>query len=677
MDPLDTLLWHAGVGASYRDYRGRRREVPREVRLRVLAAMGLPTAGPAVEAARWELDAAPWRERLAPFQVVPVGGTAELRFAPEELAGEHRYRVLPEGGAQALEGRFRPGELPELGEYWIGPRRYTARALSLPTLSPGYHRLAVAGGGRTAEGIVALHPERAPAPPGPGRLWGVAVHLYTLRSPRNLGVGDFADLEALCEALAPLGADFVLLNPLAARSGDPLWRDSPYTPSDRRFLDPLYLAAERLPGFVAGDLAAVASAAALRAAPLVDWPAVAAAKYALYGRIWERLGAAWRAPDFCAFCEAGGAALQRFCTWEAATNPWYGARRGEWRFAAWLQWQCRVQLAAAAARARVAGMAVGLVGDLPVGCAPGGHEAVAGGPLFAAAATLGAPPDPFAAAGQDWGLPAPIPLALRRDQFAHLRSLWRAAMGDLAALRIDHVMGLQRLWWCLHDRPGRDGCYVYYPFSALLGLLLLEAERAGCTLVGEDLGLVEPALRERLAAAGILGNALFYFERRADGGFLAPGEQRREALLQVTNHDVPPLAEWWGGGDLARRGDLGLLDGAAVAEAQAERARDRRRLLEALEGEGLAPPGADPEMPWSSALAAAVHRYCARSRARWLGVQLEDLDGVAEPLNVPGTSREYPNWRRKQRREVAEMLADPRVQEVLDGIRRERDRVPA
>lgn len=527
-----------------------------------------------------------------------------------------------------------------------------------------------------------------------GRLWGLNVQLYSLRSQRNWGIGDFTDLARLVDLVASAGGAFIGLNPLHALFPDNPAHISPYSPSHRAFLNVLYIDVEAVQEFAACESVRcrVASAefqsqlAELRDRPLVDYVAVARLKLEVLRMLFnfQRAQGSACLAGFASWREAQGEALERFALFEAlqahfrAQDPdcWgWPAWPAEYRnpdspavqaFAreqaveidwhAWLQWLADAQLAAVARHARERGMAVGLYRDLAVGAHAGGAEVWQWQSVFAignGGAHTGAPPDELNLLGQDWGLPPLIPHRLRAAGFAPFIEVLHANMRHAGALRIDHVMGLMRLFWVPADAPATEGTYVHYPFDTLLGLVARASCDHACLVIGEDLGTVPEGFRERLAQAGVLSYHPLIFERYSDGNFRLPADMPRQALVAASTHDLPTLAGFWQGVDLELRMRLMLFPNSEVRERLfTERGWDRGRLLWALERENLLPagvgkdPAALPEL--TPQLIAAIHAYLARSPAMLLAVQPEDLFACHEQINVPGTLEDqHPNWQRK------------------------------
>ncbi len=524
-----------------------------------------------------------------------------------------------------------------------------------------------------------------------GRVWGLSVQLYSLRSRRNWGMGDFTDLATLVDLVASAGGDFIGLNPLHALFPDNPAHISPYSPSHRAFLNVLYIDVEAVPEFAACEAARCRHAsadfqarlAALRATEVVDYIGVAEAKFEILPLLFAQFKQTGKKKAFANWRAQQGNALESHARYEAlqahfrkTAGAWgWPAWPREYRdpaapavaafaaahadtvsYHAWLQWLADAQLAAVAARARERGMAIGLYRDLAVGANSGGSEVWSWQSIFAIAnggASTGAPPDELNLLGQDWGLPPLVPHRLRAAGYAPFIDVLRANMKHAGALRIDHAMGLMRLFWVPPDTPATEGAYVHYPFEDMLGLVARESQDNACLVIGEDLGTVPEGFRARLFEAGVLSYHPLMFERYPDGQFRLPADMPRQALVAASTHDLPTLAGFWRGIDLAVRTQLMLFPSDALRlRLITERNWDRGRLLWALERAGLLPagmgkdPAALPEL--TPAVIAAIHAYLARSPAMLLVVQPEDLFGLTEQINVPGTLEDqHPNWQRK------------------------------
>ena len=522
----------------------------------------------------------------------------------------------------------------------------------------------------TAGGSPAAPDAVAPAPAE--RSWGFAVQLYSLRSRNSWGFGDLRDLADLAAWSArDLGAGFVLINPLHAAEPVPPISASPYLPMSRRWVSPLYLRIEDIPEYqdlshperkrvarLSQPLREVSQTSAL-----IDRDAVWTAKREALEMLRKVPLSDERQAAFDAFRIKQGQALADWAAWCAlaeAHGPDYRAwpahlhnpqaaqavvQRGDLatatEFHTWVQWLVADQVAAAQAAAREAGMAIGIIADLAIGGHPGGADAWAGQEYIARGFTVGAPPDGFNQRGQDWGLPPMHPRALAACGYRPLADLIRSNLALGGGLRIDHVMGLSRLWWIPAGAPPTEGAYVYYDTPGTLGTLAAAAAAAGSVLVGEDLGTVEPWLREALAARGVLGTQMLWFERGWANEPLAPQWWRENSMVTVSTHDLPPAAAFLSGSQATDRAELGLLTRSEEDE-RAEADRMVNDWIGALVAQGLLPAG---ERPTADEFTVALYGYLAKTPAKLIAVNLAEAAGETRSQNMPGTCAEYPNWK--------------------------------
>ncbi|MFH9548795.1 4-alpha-glucanotransferase [Streptomyces sp. NPDC017435] len=679
-DELARLAALHGVATSYQPSPDRTVTASAAAVTRALAALGVDAGSP--EAVRAALAA---RERELAGRLLPPTVVCWQGSPCEPLA------TLPEGAV--LRVRTEQGESRD----------------SVEGLPPGVHGLTVtAPDGRTGHAHLVVAPPRLPTPAG--RSYGLLVQLYSLLSRRSWGMGDLGDLgELTAWAGRALGAGFVQVNPLhAAVPGAPT-DPSPYRPSSRRFPDPVHLRVEDVPEFAyvrddALRAALLEGAGRLREAvlekgELIDRDAVWELKrqaLELVARV--PLGPGRRAA-YCDFLAEQGQALEDHATWCALAEV-HGPRWRRWPaglqdprsaetthargelmdrvdFHSRLAWLTDTQLTAAQRAAREAGMPVGIVHDLAVGVHPEGADAWAQQEYFAAGMSVGAPPDAFNARGQDWGLPPWRPDRLAASGYAPYRRLLKALFRYAGALRIDHVMGLFRLWWVPQGEPPTQGAYVRYDAEAMLAVLVLEASLAGSVVIGEDLGTVEPGVREALRERGVLGTSVLWFERDwdGDGRPLSPDRWRADCLATATTHDLPSTAARLTGEHVELRDRLGLLT-RPVEEERAEAANDAAEWLGLLTRLGLlAGTGGGSDRSSEEAEVQAVHGFLLRTPARMLGVWLPDGVGDRRPQNLPGTWDQYPNWRLPiadaEGRPVTleELAASPRLRALMDVLR--------
>jgi 4-alpha-glucanotransferase len=536
-----------------------------------------------------------------------------------------------------------------------------------------------------------------------GRAWGFAVNLYTLRSQTNWGIGDFGDLRAFVELSARLGANLIGLNPLHALHAVDPEAASPYAPTSRYFLNPIYLAIPAIPEFardararaIVAEPSFARELAAAREAPHVAYATVARLK----DRVLEALFTGFdadadpaRRATFAAFCARGGERLERFARYEALTEAFAsdeGRVRGwlTWpdayrdptsddvarfareradrvTYAKFRQWLADEQLAEAGTRARALG--IGLYRDLAVGVDLNSADVWSDRAAYVLDEEVGAPPDALGPLGQNWGLPPPEPAALVEGEGERFTALLEANMAHAGAVRIDHVMALVRLFRIPRGKTPHDGHYVPYPLDDLLAVLARASERHACLVVGEDLGTVPDGFRERMERERILSYRLLYFERGDDGSFLGPEHYPELALATVGTHDLPTLAGWASGRDIEVRRRIGALSDEIAAAAREIRAADVGRLVEMLRAGGdLAVDDAPPN---DADLALGAYRFLARTRARIVLVQLDDAVGEFEQINLPGTFSEYPNWRRKINIDLERIAVDSRIAAIAADV---------
>ncbi len=668
---LRELAAECGVAVDYWDWHGRHVPVPAETLVPVLAALGLDAGTPeAAAAALAERRAARWARMLPPCLVVRAGHTPAFPVHVRHGEPVEVWVELEDGGRWDDVPQVDNWEPPrEAGGRLIGEASFTVPA-GLPL---GYHTLRARSGDDEAAAPLIVTPAWLGLPDrlGDRRAWGLATQLYSLRSRRSWGVGDLADLARLATWSAGLGAGFVQVNPLHAAAPVAPMEPSPYLPTSRRFANPLYLRVEDVPEHGALPAADRVEVDGLRAAlrerlaggDAIDRDASWAAKRAALARLHAVPRSAEREAAYAAYREREGSGLTDFATWcalaeqhggdwrewpeqlrhprSAAVSDFRAGHETEVDFHRWLQWLTDEQLAATQDAARRAGMALGVVHDLAVGVDPGGADAWVLQDVFAQGVTVGAPPDPFNQLGQDWMQPPWRPDRLAEAGYAPFRAMVSTVLRHAGGLRVDHVIGLFRLWWVPAGAPPVAGTYVYYDHEALVGILALEAHRAGAVVVGEDLGVVQPSARSYLAERGILGTSVLWFEFEfdADGRPLRPERWRELCLASVTTHDLPPTAGYLAGDHIRLRESLGLLT-RPLAEELAAAGVELGAWLQELRWRWALGPDASEEET-----VAALHRYLTWTPSRLLSVALTDAVGDRRTQNQPGTIDEYPNWR--------------------------------
>jgi 4-alpha-glucanotransferase len=610
-EALEQLAGEAGLVWRYHDGSGKWREAPPQSLRAVLTALGYAADN---DAMAWEsvhfLREDRARRRLPEWFVIAVGTRARV---PLRGDGPADWRL------HCDDGEYREGR--------------AEGSIALDPLPLGRHRLHV--GNDTATLLVA--PDRlAEAPRG----WGVTVPLYGLKPEAGGGLGSYRDLARAATALGSLGADFLGINPVHAGFPDDPQNFSPYAPSSRRHLNVNHIAVE-------GDDANAEN-------DLIDYPEALTARRRALEAAWRRFSSVDGDAAFGVWREERGEGLARFAihqalsevhgaywmNWpeelrdpkNAAVHEFAAARADRVSFHAWLQWRAECGLGAARQAAHDAGMHYGLYLDLAVGTHPSGAETWADPALFARGVSLGAPPDAFSAEGQVWGVAPLSPRALIESGFAVLAETLREQFRFCGLLRIDHILGFERTFWCPDGLPG---LYVTMPKQAMLAVARIEAARAGATIIGEDLGNIPDGLRADLHASGILGCRVAIFERdwHGDRGFLPSSSWDPQTLASFASHDLPTWRGWRKGRDIEWRARLGHVDEQAAAAEQAQRCEDVAS-FHALIGNACDTPD-------------AMHAFLADSGSRLVALQADDILGIEEQANLPGTVFEHPNWRRR------------------------------
>jgi 4-alpha-glucanotransferase len=652
MDQIAKRAARSGIETQFRDAQGLQRTADPEALARVMAAVGAGNQ--------------PARRLLPQTIVVRHGQGLQLRLrTPAQTIA--RWEILSNAfsGAQIAAGAS------------------SSAIIGLPDDLPlGTYRLQVAaqasGKETTEEALLLSVPRQAFQGPqaGPGRLWALAVQLYGVRSRRNWGHGDFTDLAGLLELAAELGAAGVALNPLHALFDDRAEAASPYSPNSRLFLNPLYIDIEAIPEFPGLAAAGLQrEVEGLRQRELVDHAGVASAKTRALRLAYAsfRQADAARRRAFESFRNERGPALARFACFEflrrQLAKPWPEWPE-HWRnpsdvalaslrdrdgdaiaFFEFVQWIADQQLQACRQRARDLALPIGLYLDVAVGVQPEGFDAWSDQNSVMSGLAVGAPPDPYNTAGQNWGLAAFNPVALELQQLEPFRAMLQAAMRNAGAVRLDHVLGLNRLYLIPGGMRPDQGVYVRFPFEALLAVSAQESVRHRCILIGEDLGTVPEDFRDTLSGWGIWSYQVMLFERAADGSFLAPGSYREKALVTFSTHDLATFAGWTHGHDLAVKRALKMDPG----ETDEQRAAARLELQRALFAHGAAAL----DFP-------SVARFLAQTPARLLVIAVEDALGVRDQANIPATIDEHPNWRRRLPVDLEDMKLQAGLTAVAD-----------
>ncbi len=694
-ESIPQLSGICGIADNYRDAWENTIITSRETRRELLTAMGFPCGDETAAAASLERVRHRLTAQIAPRRVV-VRHRKPVRI-PLRIPAEHATRTLS-FTLVAETGETFAGKTSlarnTATPFALDPRWATLTpVLPLPAMACGYHNLLLEIPGTTlrAETTLAITPGHCFLPEDPGRQrMGLSVQLYGLRREDDWGIGDFTALSEMVALCGREGYDFTSIGPVHAQFPADPNHFSPYAPASRSLLDIAHIDVAALPEFgrcpEAQDIFSSAPFRAglqsIRWEPLVNYPAAAMAKMQALEALWIHFRATGTTPrndDFNAFCIQTGDRLQRHATFEALHEHFYLSDSWKWNwqtwpleyrtpesrhvqdfarqhhdrvdFFKWLQWLAHAQLRAASDTAKAAGMSPGLYGDFAIGISPGGSVAWSHQESVPAGACLGAPPDKLCPFGQSWGLTAFTPFGLAESGYAPFIEGVRENMRHFGALRMDHVMGLSRLFWVPEGRNASAGAYISYPSNSLIGLIALESQRARCMVVGEDLGTVEPAFRKELEQAGILSCRVLMLERSKGGRVPATNRWKKTAVASLDTHDLATCHGFWQAQDISWNHIAGKLGDEAIEKTLRRlRKKDKWALLLALAREGLLPPGKtarqllaeyDPELP------ARLHAFLARTPALAHLVTIEDILGLIEQPNLPGTFDEHPNWRRR------------------------------
>lgn len=692
---LDQAANQAGIAASYINAHGKPQAILPETKQELLAAMGRSYTSDDTQ-----VESTP----LPVVKVFTVGSPMPL---PITGAGDYHWQLQTESG--------------ELHQGRISAKKTLTLPASLPL---GYHRLIVEQGLQQWQCSVIVAPKRCYEPDAllaGKKLWGACVQLYTLRSERNWGIGDFGDLKRMLEQVGERGGAFIGLNPIHALYPANPQSASPYSPSSRRWLNIIYIDINKVEEFQRSDAAqqwwqlseTQRALATSRESEWVDYPQVMQLKLTAL-RLSFPLFRARSAKDarvqaFRHFVEQGGSSLHQqaafdalhahlsehdpmmwgWPVWPEKYRDGHGSgvadfcreHADEVTFYLWLQWLAASQFDDCFQSSQQRKMPIGLYRDLAVGVAEGGAETWCDRELYCLKASVGAPPDILGPLGQNWGLPPMDPHVMVARAYQPFIDLLRANMTSCGALRIDHVMALLRLWWIPYGKTADQGAYVKYPVDDLLAVLALESQRHHCMVIGEDLGTVPVEIVGKLRDSGVYSYKVLYFEHDSENTFRAPQSYPVQAMATVTTHDLPTLRGYWQSDDLTLGSKLGLYpDQQMLKQLYLDRERAKQGLLEGLHHYDCVPKKVGHKaalLSMSPVLNRGLQRYVADSASALLGLQPEDWLDMATPVNIPGTSDEYPNWRRKLSATLEQMFADQQVNRLLKDLDKRRKNVSA
>ncbi|CDL80038.1 4-alpha-glucanotransferase [Xenorhabdus cabanillasii] len=702
---LDDLATEAGIATEYINAYGKPQAIPAQIRHRILQAMGtnIPVERPVSD-----LAALP----LPTVEVLMQGKAFTLTL---DSSIQYQWQIQTEQG-EDLHGNCQyqltlPASLP------LGYHTLILTPISGQKDDTQHHRMQII-----------ITPERCyePKPLKKGhKLWGACVQLYTLRSENNWGIGDFGDLKQMLRELAQRGGAFIGLNPLHAMYPAMPENASPYSPSSRHWLNVIYIDVNQVEDFKSSTEAQTwwqspetqHKLQHARQTEWVDYSTVVALKMTALRLAYQQFNTRTEADPlyiaFRQFITQGGKSLYSQAVYDALLCKLYSESHAYWgwpvwpekyrepdsdtvqefchthsqevAFFLWLQWIADRQLADCFSESQNNSMPIGIYRDLAVGVAQGGSETWENRELYCTEASIGAPPDILGPLGQNWGLPPMNPHVLQAQHYQPFIELLRSNMRHCGALRIDHVMALLRLWWIPQGESAAQGVYVHYPVDDLLAILALESQRHCCMVIGEDLGIVPEEIVGKLRNYGVYSYKVFYFERDGQGEFKSPDEYTTQAMATITTHDLPTLRGFWQSDDLKLGESIGLYpDSALLAELYDEREHCKQKLLAGLHRSGYLSESLSitntpiqlQQEASSSQISVSInhdiHYYLASSASALLGLQPEDWLDMEHPVNVPGTTREYPNWRRKLTVTLEAIFKDERVNHLLETVDKHR-----
>jgi len=717
---LEQLVEYRGIESNYNNAWGRPTTIEPATKSKLLSAMGYPVDDPELLLKKVQDSShQTWLSVLNPVQVLRIEADLQIvvRLPIELVTDEYVAQISTELG-DIFEHQFVPidGQLANMAH--LEDIEFQEYIIDIPIKLPlGYHTLTIVidddvlGSMRL---IVAPSSCFKPKALAQGeKVWGLSVQLYCLRSEHNWGVGDFSDLSFLVEKLAKQGAQFVGLNPIHALYPANADACSPYGPSSRRWLNFIYIDVTTLDGYQQASTQAVVNTVAFqqklqqaRAADLVDYQLVTELKLKALEKVFEYQNSQYLSKNtklnkvFKAFIAEGGDSLQTLAIYDALQESLAAQHKPAWgwpvfpkefsdfhnpavktftkkhakrvKFFLWLQWQAALQLESANQVAQKNNMLIGLYRDLAVGVSEGSAEIWGNKALYCTEASVGAPPDVLGPLGQNWGLPPMDPEKLFEQQYQPIIEMFDANMRATGALRIDHVMALLRLWWVVKGDDAKKGGYVYYPVDDLLAILALESHRHQSLVIGEDLGTVPDEIRAKLADNGVYSYRVFFFEQAEDGGFFSPQHYPEQSMSTLTTHDMPTLTGYWHCDDLALGKELGLYPTEDIlSDLYSSRHENKQSILDTLHAHHSVNDevGRDVHnVGMSKALNFGMQLHMANGSSALLSLQLEDWLEMDKPVNIPGTSNEYPNWRRKLTRNLQDIFNDRSLNELAANL---------
>lgn len=717
---IEGLVASRGIESAFVDAWGNPATVKDETKIKLLKAMGYQVdQEEQLEQQVEDGFAKQWMTMLNPVQVIKHD---ELFVIPLRVSIEMAAQVLDifltleDGSSQQFT--IEPVDQQLINVVEIEDEEFHEYGVELKTDLPmGYHRINVCQNGNTlASSAIIKVPERCFIPDDiqkGKKIWGLSVQLYCLRSRKNWGIGDFSDLTTLVQNAAAQGADFVGLNPIHELYPANPEVCSPYGPSSRRWLNYLYIDVEQVPEYEHESVqdwfeseSIAEELTKLRATDYVDYEAVANVKLQALNRVFEQYRLKYLSKNtkqnkaFKTFIAQGGESLHTLAVFEALQESLKAEGKECWgwpvfpdeyqahdmpkvsqfakrnknrvNFYLFLQWQAALQFEAASMAAGDAGMLIGLYRDLAVGVSEGSAEIWGNKDLYCTDASIGAPPDILGPLGQNWGLPPMDPMKLYEQAYQPIIDLFSSNMHASGALRIDHVMALLRLWWVYRGDHASKGGYVCYPVEDLLGILALESQRNQSLVIGEDLGTVPEEIRSKLAENGMYSYRVFFFEQAKDGGFYAPEHYPEQSMATLTTHDMPTLIGYWHCDDLALGKEVGLYpDADVLATLYDTRHENKQHILNTLHGHHSISDNISHNVDnvgMTTELNYGMQTHMATGSSALLSLQLEDWLQMDRPVNIPGTFKEYPNWKRKLSRNLEDIFEDDAIVSLAKNL---------
>lgn len=711
-DLIEQIAFARGIASDYIDAAGKPVTIAKEYKIECLKALGYNVDDEAALASQFASE----QDELFKSGSEPVFVAVEkesikliLRLTQNESNNKISYEVSLEDGSK-VNGEFTVDQATRSFARTVNGKEYIEFKTDIANNLPlGYHDIVFTTVERSLQPIRLIVTPKACYKPeaihNGGKVWGPSVQLYTLRSENNWGIGDFNDLAKLIGKLADNGAGFIGVNPIHAAYPSNPESASPYSPSSRRWLNLIYISVPDTFEFQNNkEVRAYTQTKqfqnklnALREKEYVDYKGVMELKLDVLIKLFTEPnsildGRSNRGKAFKKFVKEGGEALVQMATYDAMMYAFYKEGKNAWGWPVWdqeyrkydssfvknwqkdhkddivffqyLQFLADEQLERANKVAKDKGMTVGIYRDLAVGVSGGSEEIWANGELYCVKASVGAPPDPLGPLGQNWGLPPMDPSKLIKFKYQPIIDLFRSNMRHCGSLRIDHAMSLLRLWWVPPAASAKNGVYVYYRVHDLVGILALESVRNQCLIIGEDLGTVPEEMKSILKNAGIHSYKIFFWEKAQDGGFISPRDYVDQAMSALSTHDMPTIEGWWSHADLQLGKQLGLYNDDNVRSIGEARYQDQQRILDSLHWHKVIPDTISHDArncPMSKELRNGMQIHMCLGNCALFSTQIEDWLGMDKPVNVPGTSDEYPNWRRKLSKNINDIFADKEI----------------